>query len=591
MKKLLKVMAALTALTLVFACTKTKVIELTVSPLSVNFEAGGGEQTLTVSCNDSWTVTGGADWITFTPASGEGNGSIKITAAANKSLEGREATIAVAAGEQKRTVKVGQLGLTAVLSVSPFMKEMDHNGGSFNLEVTSNIPWTLSIPAAATWITADKTSFEGSGVAKITVAANESTEERSAMLKVVGDPVITAEMEIIQAGEPLYMNVKTEKVEATYEGGSFPVEIEANQAWTVTVPEDATWLKAEPASGEGNATVTVTVENNIYRKGRAATLVITAGETSVDLPVAQDLAPASRQTDSLALVAIYNAFGGAANMKEDRAWDITKAMDDAEAKWYGVTLKEGRVSALKFLKGTVTADWTLPAEVGDLDALTDLRFIDCKLVGDIPMEVFTLTNLEALYFTNNKLTGTVPVEIGQLQNLTNLYIDQNPDLGGEINSGICSLANLVNINISQTSFSGSIPAGITGMTALTNFMAYQTNLSGELPDIWDQLPALKLIQLYGKNDTDATMAISGPLPASIGNCKKLTSIWIYNCNLTGNIPESWANLPATVNQIRIMGNKLQGVIPAAVQAHANWSKWNAAKYILPQQEGYGLTTE
>ena len=37
--------------------------------------------------------------------------------------------------------------------------------------------------------------------------------------------------------------------------------------------------------------------------------------------------------------------------------------------------------------------------------------------------------------------------------------------------------------------------------------------------------------------------------------------------------------------------QLQGVIPASVQAHANWTKWKPETNILPQQEGYGLTLE
>jgi hypothetical protein len=37
--------------------------------------------------------------------------------------------------------------------------------------------------------------------------------------------------------------------------------------------------------------------------------------------------------------------------------------------------------------------------------------------------------------------------------------------------------------------------------------------------------------------------------------------------------------------------QLQGVIPASVQAHANWTKWKPETNILPQQEGFGLTLE
>ena len=182
MKRILKVVAALAILATAFSCTKTKVVELTVSPMAVSFETAGGSNTVSVTCNDSWTVTSDADWITISPDKGDGNGSIKITAPENKSLESRQATVTVSAGDVKRSVQVAQLGKTAALNVSPIVKELDHNGGTFDLTVTANIPWSLSIPADAKWITADKTSFEGSGVAKITVAVNESTDPRSAKL-------------------------------------------------------------------------------------------------------------------------------------------------------------------------------------------------------------------------------------------------------------------------------------------------------------------------------------------------------------------------------------------------------------------------
>ena len=286
----------------------------------------------------------------------------------------------------------------------------------------------------------------------------------------------------------------------------------------------------------------------------------------------------SRQTDSLALVAVYNASDGA-SWKSDRVWDLTKPMDE----WYGVTLKDGRVTALKLLKATITKDWTMPADLADLTELTDLRFIDCKVNGAIPEKLYDLANLTAFYLTNNKVTGTLSEKVGQWTEMTNLYIDQNPDLGGELPKALGTLKKLVNLNVSKTSFSGTIPSEITGCDALKNFMAYETKFSGEVPDFWDQMASLELVQLYN------IPTLTGGLPASFGNCKKLKNIYMYGNNLTGNIPEAWANLPTSVINVRIMDNKLKGVVPASIQAHAKWSNWKPELYILPQQEGYGLT--
>ena len=586
MKRILKVVAALAILATAFSCTKTKVVELTVSPMAVSFETAGGSNTVSVTCNDSWTVTSDADWITFSPDKGEGNGSIKITAPENKSLESRQATVTVSAGDVKRSVQVAQLGKTAALNVSPIVKELDHNGGTFDLTVTANIPWSLSIPADAKWITADKTSFEGSGVAKITVAVNESTDPRSAKLVVTGDPVLSSEVEITQAGEPKSLEVGPVKVDAPYAGGSFQLEVTSNQSWTVSIPEDALWIKADVASGEKNGTVTLTVENNIYRKVRTADVVFAvpgADELTVTVPVSQEMAPASMQTDSLALVAIYNAAKGA-EWADAFKWDLAQPVSE----WRNVTLANGRVSKLQVVKNaSVPEEWTLPEEVTWLTELVDLRINTAKLKGDFPEFLYDMTQLTQLWLTGNNLTGSFSSKLGQLVNLTHLYVDQNANLAGELPKEIGQLTKLQNINISQTKIGGTIPAELSNCKDLANFMAFKTQLATPIPDIWDNFSKIAVIQLYGNPNME------GDFPDVFAkvNISKNLSLWLYDCNFTGNIPESYGSASTYLNQFRLNGNKMTGVVPAAVQAHAKWSTWNAAKYILPQQDGYGLTLE
>lgn len=319
-----------------------------------------------------------------------------------------------------------------------------------------------------------------------------------------------------------------------------------------------------------------------------------AGEHG-DIPVLPPLTP--RQVDSLALVAVFNAIPEAGWAKPENRWDLTKPMDE----WKGVVVgEEGRVTALKIQSATtglitIEDGWELPADVAKLTELTDFRVVNCSLKGDALGVIYNkLPKLSILYLTNNKVTSSLTSAVAAWPELTQLYIDQNPELGGSIPAEIGQLKKLVNFNISKTAIGGAIPAEIAGMDALQNFMSFTNKLSGELPDVWDQMASLKLIQIYDDNDaTKRQMNITGALPASIGRCEKLTSIWLYNLNLTGNIPESWASLPTTVNQVRIMGNKLSGVIPAAVQAHAKWANWYGTngQYILPQQEGYGLAVE
>ena len=490
----LKSAAALLAGLVLFACTPTpKVIELSVSDKSVAFDTAGGEQTVTITCNDAWTVTCAENWVTVSPKSGTDNGSIKISVSANDSFDVRSADVTVTAGDKSQTIKVNQAPQAPSLEIGPFSAIVAPEGDTIELRITSNVPWTLSIPESVSWVLADK------------------------------------------------------------------------------------------KEGTGDATVNVTVLENLEREQRSAKVTVkeTVGGSVKELEITQEMAPLSRRTDSLALVNLYTVTDGS-SWKEDRVWDLTKPMDE----WYGVTLNEaGRVSALKLLKGTITKEWQLMARLAELSELTDLRFVDCKVTGEIPEELFGLTHLTTFYLTNNFVSGTLSEKVGQLTELANLYIDQNPGLGGELPKAIGTLKKLVNLNIAKTSFSGTIPSEITGCESLKNFMAYSTQFSGEVPDFWDQLASLELVQLYD------IPTLTGGLPASLGNCQKLKNIYMYNNNLTGNIPESWANLPSTMINVRIQDNKLSGVVPAGVQAHPCWSKWKPAQYILPQQKGYGLTLE
>jgi Leucine-rich repeat (LRR) protein len=288
-----------------------------------------------------------------------------------------------------------------------------------------------------------------------------------------------------------------------------------------------------------------------------------------------------RQVDSLALVAVYNASDGA-NWAKNK-WDLSKPMTE----WPAVTLNEdGRVSALKLsTSGVITKEWTLPAEIGNLTELTDLRINSNKLTGEIPETVYDLVKLEYLYFQNDNLTGALSPKLGQLTELIQLYVDRNTNMTGGIPKEIGNLKKLERINISQSGIGGEIPAELGQCESLLQFMAYNTKISGELPDIWD-MPVLQTVMLH------TNPGLTGNLPNSLSKLKSLSSgtapsLQLYGCNFTGNIPESFANLPAKTTQVQVQNNRMSGVIPAAVQAHANFSKW---KYD-PQQEGYGLTLE
>ncbi len=607
MKSFMNALMALAIGLTLFSCNKEKekggaepIVSLTVSPTELIFDAvGAADQTVTVTCNTYWKayLDDEYDWVEIDMDEGYLNQTITVSILEdNLSNEPLEATLTIVAGRLEKVVTITQAAGAPYIT----LKEVPELGFKFECEadttafvVESNVEWTAASDAA--WLTIlgnekgvdddteGQASYDGEGDMKVVyvLAANTTDTERTGVITVTLSNGDNAVFSVVQKEYSDKVSVDPKELVVSAEGGEFEVSVSSNVSWTL-VDAGAAWCVPDVTAGTKDGKIKFTIEANTNPAQRTAVYYVKNDVSTLNAPISikqRSVAQELTIKDSLALVAIYNAADGA-NWKEDKVWDLTKPMDE----WSFVTLNaERRVSTLKITaNSTITKAWELPAAIGDLTELTDLRINGQMLTGTIPAEIYTLTKLTNLYFTKNSLSGTLSSDIYKLTELTNLYIDQNAGLGGELPATMGFLTKLVYLNIAKTSIGGAIPSTMTGCSALQALMAYETNLTA-IGDNWDQYPSLKIIQLYG------IPTLEGPLPASIGNAANLTSIQMKNCNFTGNVPDSWANLPATCNQVFINGNKLSGTLPAAFVAHPNYSaKWKAATNILPQQEGYGL---
>jgi len=83
--------------------------EVIANPTSVSFDTAGGTQSISVTSNTGWIVSGAPDWLTVFPTQGTKNGSITLTAKSN-SGSARNCTLYVQAGEATTTISVNQSG-------------------------------------------------------------------------------------------------------------------------------------------------------------------------------------------------------------------------------------------------------------------------------------------------------------------------------------------------------------------------------------------------------------------------------------------------------------------------------------------------
>ena len=80
---------------------------VSVSLPSVNFQESGGTQSVPITSNTNWTVSGNPSWLTVAPISGSGNGSVMLTAQANTESS-RSCVLYVQAGTASAVISVTQ---------------------------------------------------------------------------------------------------------------------------------------------------------------------------------------------------------------------------------------------------------------------------------------------------------------------------------------------------------------------------------------------------------------------------------------------------------------------------------------------------
>ena len=107
-----KVLLPVLVLLVAFACSKDEpaVPALDVSPKIIEKDAAEVVVDVHVTSNVDWSAATASDWITISPASGSGNGTIQVTLVENGSLNPRTAKITVKGEGMERVIEVEQDG-------------------------------------------------------------------------------------------------------------------------------------------------------------------------------------------------------------------------------------------------------------------------------------------------------------------------------------------------------------------------------------------------------------------------------------------------------------------------------------------------
>lgn len=166
---------------------------LSVNKESLAFDANGGQQTLTISSNESWDCSWPSNWISVSKNAGTGTEDITITANPNPLAEIRTGiiTIATTNGAKSVTISLTQSYITT-LSLDKESLTFEVGGGQQTLNIKCNDGWRCSW--SMNWIGVSKNTGTGNEELTVTAYPNTTSYNRSGNISFVttnGEKTVT----------------------------------------------------------------------------------------------------------------------------------------------------------------------------------------------------------------------------------------------------------------------------------------------------------------------------------------------------------------------------------------------------------------
>jgi len=196
------------------------------------------------------------------------------------------------------------------------------------------------------------------------------------------------------------------------------------------------------------------------------------------------------ESDSLALVALYNATGG-----PDWANQTNWLTNTPVGEWHGITVSDQRVTGITFYNNNLSG--TLPADIGNLTVLQRVALASSFLTGEIPAEIGQCTELTFIDLSGNMLTGSFPQEISNCQKLKEIIVYQN-QFSGSFPTVLLGLPEVWRLQLGDNNYSGELPAELSNATLLTYFTIDRNNFSGQMVSL-KNLTGMVEVHLRGNN--------------------------------------------------------------------------------------------
>ena len=245
-------------------------LQVTAEAASVPASGGSGSVRITTNRDCQWTAKSDAAWLAIgAPTEGQGEGTVRYSAAANTDPASRKAGIAV----NDQRLEISQAGSPCELTVSSNHESVDSAGGDLSVNVrasATSCAWTAT--STVTWISV-VSGRDGRGNGTVTLHVDAAIgPPRTANVTIAGQTVQ------VDQGTGCNYTIGGNTFVLDAAGGDRHVTVTAAPGCSWTAQSQTPWITiTNGASGSGSGTVAFRVAAS-DGPGRAGTLTV-AGRT------------------------------------------------------------------------------------------------------------------------------------------------------------------------------------------------------------------------------------------------------------------------------------------------------------------------
>lgn len=263
----------------------------------------GGSVTVSLESNVNYEVVipGDCDWLSLATDDAKSRGleesSFTLMVDANKSYNNRSAIVKVVNTDENLSgsVSVSQ-SFDTVFKVDSTDFEIPMDGGTFTVNVESNVSYEVKLPEDCDWITPSikkkDPDFKTEATEIVfTVKENTGYDARDAIITLVNEH---ADIAIpLTVHQPFTAVFKADKktFEVPMEGGTVTVNMESNVSYDVSIPDDCDWVTLPSSSrtrGVKPSVVTLEVKENKSYHDRKVVVTIANKDAGVSVPITID---------------------------------------------------------------------------------------------------------------------------------------------------------------------------------------------------------------------------------------------------------------------------------------------------------------